>query len=253
MNDSYSLRTGWRAVRFLTSLVTVAIGTVLSGVAGQGTMAFAGEVHIYNDYVKVIEFRLAPGEATTTQAVLNRVIYSLSRFAVRYEREDRQISREHNHDRGDVHELAAGTTRLLNTGESEARFLEFRSLVIPLDPDPPGPSAYELSRETNVSESAPGTANMMFDSSHFRINEYKLDQNEAVLEHLMANHVVLALSELSLRYFDNVGSSQVKHMTEIDVSWSPAGEYSIQNTGQNKAHFVTVEIKPPQRYTDYEP
>lgn len=253
MNDSYSLRTGWRAVLFLTSIVTVAIGTVLGGAAGQRTMAVEGEVHIYNDYVKVTEFRLAPGEATTAQAALNRVIYSLSSFAARYEREDREISREHDHDRGDVHELAAGTTSLLNTGESEARFLEFRSLVIPLDPDPPGPSAYELSRATNVAESAPGKATMIFDNTHFRINEYELDQNEAVLEHLMANHVVLALSEFSLRYFDSAGSSQVKHMTEMDVSWSPAGEYSLQNTGQHKARFVTVEIKPPQRYTDYEP
>lgn len=253
MNDSYSPRTGWRAALFLPSIVTLTIGTVPGGVAGQGAMAFEGEVHIHNDYVKVIEFRLPPGEAMTTQDTLNRVIYSLSSYAARYEREDREVSRERDHVLGDVHELVAGKTSLLNTGDSVARYLEFRSLVTPLVPDPPGPSAYELSRATNVSESAPGKASMIFENAHFRITEYKLDQDEALPEHLMANQVVFALSDLTLRYADSEGNSQVKHMTEMDISWGPAGAYALQNTGQYQARFLTVEIKPPQRYTDYEP
>ncbi|WP_146218663.1 hypothetical protein [Halomonas sp. LBP4] len=250
MGDSY--RTGWHAVLFSLLLVaTLSNGDMTRASESEGSEAFA-QVLLHNDYVKVVGLRLSPGSMKAQKNPQHRVIYALSSHSIRHAF-DNGVIREHEFSAGEVHWVRSGTVNIRNIGDSTARFIEFRSLVTPFDPDPPGPSSHELGIRTSIAEVAPDQASILLENDHFRVIEYIIGQGEMLPEHLTTNHVVLSLVDLAIRYIEQEKEPYTKRMGEMDIAWHQAGNYALQNMAPREANFITVEVKPPQRYTDYEP
>lgn len=242
-------RTGQIAGLLVTALVLTA-GPSFAAPDSEPTAAGETRLLLRNELMEVIEFRLAPGGTLEKGDIRNRVVYALSDHSVRLERQRGEPVERHL-ARGEVYWARTGNMRVRNTGNSEARYIEFRSLLTPFDPDPAGPSGYEMSVAAHISASAPETARTLFDNDHFRVTEYAIPEGEILPSHMTGNKVVLALGGLSIRY-DGDGSS-VKTMTRMQMAWKAGGKYALENVGPGNADFLTVEIKPPQRYTDFEP
>lgn len=252
MNET--LWTGWQhaiGVSLLTALLCTA---VIDSTSAGSTMTPESDVHVHlhNDHAEVVEFRLPPGAALEEPNGRHRVIVALSRHLARHARDDGSAV-ELDLMPGDLRWLRAGTTRIDNIGDTVARFLEVRSRVTSLAPDPPGPSAHDLSRTPGISELASDRAELRLDNAHFRVTEYRLEHQSSLPEHLAANQVLIAFDRVDLLRTDGDDRSRSLRLGDKRIAWIPAGHQVLKNLGHDMAHFMTVEIKPPQRYTDYEP
>lgn len=253
MNDA--LRTGWQQAIGIALFTALQCAAVIASITVVSTMTLASNVriHLHNDLVEVVEFRLPPGAALEEPHGRHRVIVALSRHSARYVVDDGS-ARELDVMPGDHRWLRASTTtRMHNIGDTEARFLDVRSRVTPFAPDPPGPSAHELSQAAGISELASDKAAVRLDNAHFRVTEYRLERQASLPAHLAANQVLIALEPVNLRRSEGPDRSRTLRLGAKEVAWIPAGHQVLKNLGPSMAHFMTVEIKPPQRYTDYEP
>lgn len=90
--------------------------------------ASADEAHALmvfeNDHVRVIEVKIPAGEAQPLHHGLNRLIYSLSDYAIKYT-SDRTAEKEVSFAAGDAHWHGADEHAVANIGETDAHFLIF--------------------------------------------------------------------------------------------------------------------------------
>jgi quercetin dioxygenase-like cupin family protein len=90
--------------------------------------ASAAEAHAQmvfdNEHVRVIEVKIPAGEAQPLHHGLNRLIYSLSDYAIKYT-SDRMAEKEAAFAAGDAHWHGADEHAVANTGDTEAHFLIF--------------------------------------------------------------------------------------------------------------------------------
>ena len=77
-----------------------------------------------NDHVRIIEVMIPAGEAQPLHHGLNRLIYSLSDYTIRYT-SDRMAEKETAFAAGDAHWHGADEHAVANIGETDAHFLIF--------------------------------------------------------------------------------------------------------------------------------
>ena len=94
-------------------------------VSGQSLLQAAGKNAkelLNNEYFEVTDVNLAAKESLPTHFGLNRVIYSISPYTIKYKEND-AAAQEHSFKQGDVHFHPTGLHAVENIGTTEARFL----------------------------------------------------------------------------------------------------------------------------------
>lgn len=108
--------------------------TVLPASSGYDTAQDAGEldkthadVTFVNDHVRIIEVELSPGESQPVHHGINRLIYSLSDYRIRYT-SDQADTKEMTMAKGEAHWHGADEHAVENIGETPARYVIFEFL-----------------------------------------------------------------------------------------------------------------------------
>ena len=94
-------------------------------VAGQSLLQAAGKNAkelLNNEYFEVTDVNLPAKESLPTHFGLNRAIYSISPYTIKYKENDAE-AQEHSFKQGDVHFHPTGLHTVENVGATEARFL----------------------------------------------------------------------------------------------------------------------------------
>lgn len=180
-----------------------------------------------NDYVRVLRFDLAPGEALPPHRGGRRVVYSLSDYELNWEADDESTGRR-SWQAGDVHGHDTGVHSAQNSGETTASFLVFERLDGPLPVDAP-----------DHTEGLPAGARRLFSGNDVEVLEVELAPGQAQQAHQGAWRVIYSLSDYSLEWREN-GELSRPSWRSGDVHWHGPGEHAASNSGDTMARWLVV-------------
>ncbi|MFC3390023.1 hypothetical protein [Aidingimonas halophila] len=218
-------------------------------------LALDSQAHINNEYAVVREVTLEPGDTLEIEEESTRkwLIYPLSDYSIIHKHGDK-IIKQSRHRRGEPYSIPKNTSSLQNNGISEASFLEFQSRITPSMTNIPGPSFYELSQQGHISEKASKLVKKIFDNTFFRVTEYVMTPCSQLPPHTISNHVIVGISQTFINHKDSKDNSNNHYYLDpMESIWKKAGKYAIDNQSESISHFLTVELKPPERYSNYSP
>jgi len=186
-----------------------------------------------NEYARVYEATLNPGESLQPHETGNRLIYSLSDYVLRYHW-DNKVSEE-KRKAGDVHFHPAGTHNEENGGKQKAVFLivERTSKALP---------AVEGSGH-DMAKVSPYNTKVLLDREQAKIFEVTLYPKDAVAMHFGLNRIVYGLTSYELVVKTPDGKEQKETHKKGSCDWQPAGMHTVENRGTQVAKFVVFSFK----------
>lgn len=240
--------------RTRTLLVTAAAliaGTVSSGAAEQSDPGNLRQFY-RNQFATLVLARLKPDDVVKLEGSMRAALYFLDdgQAEIRFSGSTRDdlVSTQ-----GDIVPLRGHALELHNTGEEHLEYLFIRSLVSPLDADPPGPSAYLI--RTVHTPPVPGNNGIrqVFDNDVFRIIEIALPPGKDIPTTVHLSGMYYALNDHRMEFVSSDGLIEPHQYEQGDIRWVNSEEYAIRNTGNKPMHSVFMGIKPVARYDEYEP
>jgi hypothetical protein len=186
-----------------------------------------------NEYTRVYEATLNPGESLPPHETGNRLIYSLSAYVLRYHW-DNKVSEE-NRKAGDVHFHPAGVHNEENAGKQKAVFLivERTSKALP---------AVEGSGH-DMAKASPYNTRVLLDREQAKIFEVALYPKDAVAMHFGLNRIVYGLTSYELIVKTPDGKEQKEIHKKGSCEWHAAGMHTVENRGTEVAKFVVFSFK----------
>lgn len=189
-----------------------------------------------NEYAKVVEITLQPGEQQAEHEGGERLVYSLSDYTIDWlEEGEDQTTQSWNE--GDVHVHTAGVHSARNSGSSTAHWIIFTRKTNLL------PSCEEQSLETDVNLMSSSHANMIYDDDRFRVTEVNLEPGEAIQMHDGINRMIYSLSDYTIYYTSNTEGTSENSFQKGDVHWHGGCRHALENSGDTVAHYLVVAYK----------
>jgi quercetin dioxygenase-like cupin family protein len=187
-----------------------------------------------NDYVEVMQARLAPGQSLPTHEGGNRVVYSLTDYEIRFEQRGQEVERSFSE--GDVHFHEAGPHRVENIGDTPARFVVIERRDAALPESPGSTSADDLSEEATSEKQ-----DVLLENDVVEVHAVSLDPEQTLPDHRGLARVVYSLSDYRVR-LTHGDSSEERAFQRGDVHWHAPGVHSLENVGDQPARFIVVEF-----------
>jgi len=194
-------------------------------------------VSVYeNDFVKVVHVVLDPGQALASHEGEERIIYSLSDYAIDWEEGGQDLGTK-AWKTGEVHVHEAGQHAAENKGDSRAEWLAFVRKTSEL------PTCEGLSLEKDVNLVAGEAARMLYDDESFRVTEINLKTGESLPMHDGINRVIYALSDYTISYWSDETKTTEKVFKTGEAHWHEGCQHSMQNNGDTVARYLVVAFK----------
>lgn len=213
------------------SLIVTAVFTVLSAPAQNRPKQ--EKLIFENEYVRAYEATLNPGESLQPHETGNRLIYSLSQYALRYHW-DNKVSEE-NRKAGDVHFHPAGVHYEENAGKQKAVFLVVERTSKAL------PAAEGSGRD--MAKASPHNTRVLLDREQAKIFEVTLYPKDAVAMHFGLNRMIYGLTSYELFEKTPDGKEQKEAHKKGGCEWQAAGMHGVENRGSQVAKFVVFAFK----------
>lgn len=188
-----------------------------------------------NNYVEVMQTRLAPGESLPPHEGGNRVIYSLTDYEIRFEQQGSEVQRSFS--QGDVHFHEPGPHRVENIGDTPARFVVFERRDVALPEAPDSTSAQDLS-----AEAAPAKLDALLENDVVEVHAVSLEAGQSLPDHRGMPRVIYSLSDYRVRLTQGE-SSEERSFERGDVHWHAPGVHSLENVGDQTARFLVIEFR----------
>ncbi len=192
-----------------------------------------GRLVFDNDYVRVIEFSLQPGQEIPRHPGLKRVAYSLSDYRLDWTEAGTTTAVEWS--AGEAHWHDALEHAAKNAGETEARYLtvgrKAAALPEPLVSEGPALPAVQ-----------PEGVRIVLDTDDVEVLEVTLSPGARQPVHSGRHRFVYSLSDYTLD-FTCGGESAKTSFSAGDGHWHEAGEHCAENVGETTARYVVFGLK----------
>jgi hypothetical protein len=186
-----------------------------------------------NEYVRVFEATLNPGQKLDPHESGNRLIYSLTAYTLRYHWDGRVT--EERRKAGEIHFHPSGIHFEENAGTQRATFLIVERSATPL----PTTEVTGL----DMARVAPYNTKVLFDRDMAKVFEVNLPPNDNVPMHFGLNRVVYAFTALNLLMTTPDGKGVVEIRKRGGIGWHPAGLHRVQNKADVPAKLVIFGFK----------
>ena len=188
-----------------------------------------------NDFVRVMNFTLEPGEALPMHAGRPRVVYSLADYRLRFT--EGSTTEEVAWEEGDVHWHGPDEHAVENTGTTTARFLVVARTDTRLAGESPGPDPED------AAVADPVHAEVLLDTDDVRVVRVTLTPGEAQPAHQGLPRLVYSLTSYTIRYTEPGAEPLEQSFQPGDAHWHEAGEHAVENTGATEARFVVFQFR----------
>jgi quercetin dioxygenase-like cupin family protein len=189
-----------------------------------------------NEYAKVVEITLQPGEQQAEHEGGERLVYSLSDYTIDWLEKGQNKSTQ-TWNKGDIHVHTAGVHSARNIGSSTAHWILFTRKTNLL------PSCEEQSLETDVNLVSSSHANRLYDDERFRVTEVTLEPGEAIQMHDGINRIIYSLSDYTIYYTSNTEGTSENSFTKGDVHWHAGCRHALENSGNTVANYLVISYK----------
>lgn len=192
-------------------------------------------VKIENDYVKVVEFMIKPGDKLPLHKGGPRAIYSLSGYTLKWTEGDQETEKEWT--KGHVHWHAAIEHAVENIGDTDAKYLVVtrKKMVLPQTDD------YDIAEDASQLDS--DHTNIIFENEHIRIIEVKLAAGESQTMHHGINRLIYSLTSYQIEFISDKMETMETKMEAGDSHWHTADKHAVENIGETLAHYLIFEFK----------
>lgn len=183
-----------------------------------------------NEYVRVLNITLEPGDSQPLHKGGNRLIYALSNYTINYyQQED---TTEIMWNKGGVHWHEEGIHAVENVGETVADYLviERKKAALPV-------TAHVIDEEIPTLAET-GFSMEQFENVHARVCRITIPAGEVIPEHYGPPRLIYSLSDYKVFYTAEDKDSVEKEFNEGDFHWHPAGMHSVENIGDEAAEFI---------------
>jgi hypothetical protein len=199
----------------------------------QSTTPKQEKVLFQNEYVRVYEANLDPGERLQPHETGNRLIYSLTSYTLKYHWDNRVT--EEKRKSGEIHFHPAGVHFEENAGKQRATFLLVERTSSPL----PATEGTGL----DMARVAPYNTKVLFDRDMAKVFEVSLPPKDNVPMHFGLNRVIYALTNLDLLITTPDGKQAKLTRRKGSVEWHLAGLHKVQNNIEVPARLVVFGFK----------
>lgn len=183
-----------------------------------------------NDYVRVLNVTLEPGEAQPLHECGNRFIYALGDYTINYYQPHDTLEIPWNE--GGVHWHERGMHAVENAGETVADYLVIERKEKNL------PRVDESLHEMDPVIIETGFVTEVFENDHARVSRVDLPPGESIPDHQGTHRLIFAMSDFEVRYTSESEETVERTFSKKDFHWHPAGTHAVENTGDTNAEFV---------------
>ena len=188
-----------------------------------------------NNYVKVDEFMLKPGDKLPLHEGGQRAVYALSDYTIRWTEGD-QVT-EKTWQKGEAHWHDVIEHAVENIGDTDARYL----VVTRKETNLPESGDYMIAQDASQEDKTHSRS--VFENEHIRIIEVKLAPGESQSMHHGINRLIYSLTPCAISYTSDQMNAKESTLEAGDIHWHQADKHSVANTGETEAHYLIVEFK----------
>ena len=192
-------------------------------------------VQFENDYVKVTEFMLKPGDKIPSHEGGLRAVYALSEYKIKWTEGD-QVS-EKEWQKGDVHWHDAIEHAVENIGDTDASYVVVTRKELAL------PEAGDYTIAEDASQLDSEHANSIFENEHVCIIEVKLAAGDSQPMHHGINRLIYSLTSYQIEYTSEQMDTKNSKIEAGGIHWHTADKHSVKNNGETLAHYLIFEFK----------
>ncbi len=183
-----------------------------------------------NEYVRVLNITLDPGDSQPLHMGGKRLIYALTNYTINYyQPED---TTEITWNKGGIHWHESGIHAVDNIGETIADYLVIERKQAAL-PEFTKPTDEEI---PTLAET--GFSIEVFENEHARVCRVTLPAVEIIPEHFGPPRLIYSLSDYKILYTAEAKDSVEKEFQKGDFHWHPAGMHSVENIGEETAEYL---------------
>ncbi len=186
-----------------------------------------------NEYVRVFEATLNPGEKLAPHETGDRLIYSLTSYSLTYRWDDR-VSEERRKE-GDIHFHPGGKHAEENNGKQKASFLIIERTSTPLPP-------YEQVG-IDMAKASPFNTRVLFDRDLAKVFEVKFLPRDAVGMHQGLPRLAYALTAYDLLIRTPDGKEVRESGKKGTFRWHPPGMHSVENRTISPTRLLVFGFK----------
>ncbi len=186
-----------------------------------------------NEYVRVFQVNLNPGEKLAPHETGDRLIYSLSSYSLTY-RWDERASEERRKE-GDIHFHPGGKHAEENNGKQKASYLIIERTSAPLPP-------FEQVG-LDMAKASPFNTRVLFDRDLAKVFEVKFLPRDAVGMHQGLPRLVYSLTAYDLLVKTPDGKEMKESGKKGVFRWQPPGMHSVENRTMSPTRLLVFAFK----------
>lgn len=188
-----------------------------------------------NDHVKVAKVTLKSGEEQAVHEGINRVIYSVSDYTIKWEENGQDLG-EKTWKTGDAHYHKADKHKAINTGKEIAQWLVFSKKE-------EAPSPCEDGLKDDVTVVSPEFTETLIDNDQFKMVKLTLPVGDSIPQHSGINRVVYSLNDYNLEYASDNQELTKREFKKGDIHWHNDCFHRLKNIGETPAEILVVSFK----------
>ena len=226
----------------LTTLFIICFGLIfIVGGCGQQQEKVAEEVatietvQFENNYVKLTEFKLKPGDKLPSHEGGPRVVYAFSDYKIKWTEGD-QVS-EKEWTKGDVHWHDAIEHAVENIGNTDANYI----VVTRKEKALPETGDYDIANDASQQDSE--HSKVIFENDYVRLIEVKLAVGDSQPMHHGVNRLIYSLTSYQIQYTSDQMDTKSSKIEAGEIHWHTADKHAVENNGETTAHYLIFEFK----------
>lgn len=188
-----------------------------------------------NEYVRVLNVKLEPGETQPLHHGGNRLIYALTNYSIYYYQPD--DTTEISWNTGGIHWHEAGMHAVEIASETMADYLVFERKSIDL------PATQYPDEEPDFMIPETGFMHTIFENAHARVSHISIPAGESIPEHEGLYRLVYSLADYSIRYSSDVIDTVEGEFETGDFHWHAPDVHRVENIGEEFAEYLVFEFK----------
>lgn len=197
------------------------------------------KVEFENEQVRVVRYKIAPGDTTANHSHPNNVNIALTDVNAKFTTPDGKTNEVHG-KAGAVAWRSATTHVVQNTGDK---------LIEGILVEPKKPSSAMPAGAVDESTADPKHAKVEFENDQIKVVRYRYEAGEKSALHGHPDNVQVFLTDSNANVTTPDGKTAASSGKAGEVRWRKATQHSVQNTGDKAFEGILVEMKGTPRAT----
>lgn len=185
-----------------------------------------------NEFARVVEFYLKPGEKLPMHQGGKRLVYALTDFSIQW-KEGGEVSSK-DWTRRDIHWHDGIPHAVENIGDTDAYFVVFTRQEQPL----PSTGEYTVSMDAVVCDTT--HTSMVFKNDYVCVAEVNIPPGEKQPMHQGINRLIYSLDPYKIRYTSDKMGIKESSMEAGEVHWHTADAHAVENIGDTPVSYLII-------------